>query len=75
MLGAISSMILIMILAAYGSFKAFYMFNRMNPNISRVSLLRDMSDGEIFKPQEFGFDFAFGIGSHLNESFGYYTVK
>lgn len=37
--------------------------------------MRDMSDGTIFQPQETGFDFAFGLNSQLDPSYGYFTVR
>ncbi|CDW87303.1 UNKNOWN [Stylonychia lemnae] len=75
MIGAVSSLMLIMLLLSYGVFKAVFMFNRMNPSVQKVSLLRDMSDGLIFKPQDLGFDFAFGLSQNLEPSIGYFTVR
>ncbi|CDW76970.1 UNKNOWN [Stylonychia lemnae] len=38
-------------------------------------LLGDMQDGLGFRPQEQGFDFAFGLNKDLDSSIGYFTVR
>jgi hypothetical protein len=60
------------ILVAYTSFKTYVLFNRVNPNISKAEFIRDLDKEGPFKPYDFGFDFAFGIGSQLDPSIGYY---
>ncbi len=75
MLGASVSFLLILILVGFSIFKAYNLFKLVNPDISKVSLMRDMSDGTIFKPQEYGFDFAFGLTTDLDPRMGHFTVK
>ncbi|CDW90251.1 UNKNOWN [Stylonychia lemnae] len=75
LLGASVSFFLIVVLLGFSIFKAYYLFSRFNPEVSKVSLLRDMSDGEIFQPQDSGFDFAFGLNSELDPRIGYFTVR
>ncbi|CDW89821.1 UNKNOWN [Stylonychia lemnae] len=43
-----------MVLLGFGIFKAYYLFMKYDANISKVSQIRSMSDGLVFKPQEFG---------------------
>eukprot|EP00347_Sterkiella_histriomuscorum_P019663 403340763 len=74
-LGAAVSFVLIAILLGFGIFKAFYLFSRYNPEITKISLLRDMSLGEIFDPTSSDFDFAFGLNNELDPSIGYFTAK
>lgn len=50
LLGAFVSFILILVLTGYGTFKAYYLFSRFNPEITKISLLKDMSLGEVFDP-------------------------
>eukprot|EP00347_Sterkiella_histriomuscorum_P023730 403333580 len=75
LLGAVVSFILILVLTGYGVFKAYYLFSRFNPEITKISLLRDMSLGEVFDPTSSDFDFAFGLNSDLDKSIGYFTVR
>lgn len=42
------------------------MYLRENPTLSKLSLMRDIASKEATKPQDFGFDFAFGLGSDLD---------
>ncbi|CDW82837.1 UNKNOWN [Stylonychia lemnae] len=62
-------------LSGYGVFRAYYLYMKFDANISTISLIRSMNDGQIYKPQELGFDFAFGVSSELDPSIGYFTVK
>lgn len=48
--GASMSYLLVMVLLGFGIFKAFYLFNRYNPEIYKVSFKRDMTDGFVFRP-------------------------
>lgn len=75
LLGAAVSFVLILILLGFGIFKAYYLFSRFNPEVTKISLLRDMSLGEIFDPAETDFDFAFGLNTPLDPTIGYFTVR
>lgn len=75
LLGASVSFILILILLGFGIFKAYYLFSRFNPEVTKISLLRDMSLGEVFDPKETDFDFAFGLNSELDPTIGHFTVR
>ncbi|CDW82531.1 UNKNOWN [Stylonychia lemnae] len=44
LIGAIVSTLLICILIGFGVFKALYLFNRINPEVAKVSLLRDITN-------------------------------
>ncbi|CDW87806.1 UNKNOWN [Stylonychia lemnae] len=68
-------MILLMMLMGFGLFKGSYLYMKLDANISKISLIRTMNDGQIYKPQELGFDFAFGVSSELDPSIGHFTVK
>ncbi|CDW88099.1 accessory gland protein [Stylonychia lemnae] len=74
-LGASVSFILILLLLGFSIFKTIYFFSRFNPDLSKVTLMRDMRSSESYRPQETGFDFAFGLNSDLDPRIGYFTVK
>lgn len=57
---------LVLILLGFGIFKFYNMYLRENPTLSKLSLMRDIASKEATKPQDFGFDFAFGLGSDLD---------
>jgi hypothetical protein len=59
--GAAISSVLIVILLAYTSYRIYYLVNRNNPTISKTTFIRDPSQEEEFRPQDLGFDFAFGL--------------
>lgn len=48
------------------------MFNRINPDSSKKSFLRDLNVAENFRPQDSGFDFAFSTGLDLDDTI--YTI-
>ena len=50
MFGAFVSSILIIILLAFFIFKAYNMFKYIDPQITKVSLVRDMNDGFVYQP-------------------------
>ncbi len=64
-----------MILLAFTGYKLFYLANRFNPNVNKITLIRSADDEVAFKPQEGGFDFAFGMKKPLDPSYGYFTVN
>jgi hypothetical protein len=60
----------LLILAAYSCYKSIILFNKINPDISKKGLLRDLDAEGPFKPQDYGFDFAFGLSKSLDPSYG-----
>ena len=74
-LGAIVSIIIIMILTSFGFFKAQNLINRVNMDVTKIQLMRDMSEGLLLKPSVLGFDFAFGLNHAIEPSIGHFTVK
>ena len=59
----------------YTTFRLHYMVNRMAPTIAKTTLIREPNADEPFKPQETGFDFAFGLGKPIDASYGFMTAK
>jgi hypothetical protein len=60
--GALTSLFVLGVLLAYTAYRSYVLFNRINPDISKKGLMRDLNSEEPFRPQDFGFDLAFGIG-------------
>lgn len=75
MLGASVSFVLMLVLIGYGIFKTTYLFSRFNPEITKISLLKDMSLGEVFDVSESDFYFAWGLTTPLDPTIGYFTVR
>ena len=73
--GASISSVLIVILLAYTSYRIYYLVNRNNPTISKTTFIRDPSQEEEFRPQDLGFDFAFGLEKALEPSVGHFTLR
>jgi hypothetical protein len=72
--GALTSIWVIVILIAYIVYKSYILFNRINPNVDKKGLIRNLDIEDPFNPQDNGFDFSFGIKEPLDPSIGYYTV-
>jgi hypothetical protein len=50
------------------------MFNKWNPDVTKATGIRDPSEEFVTRPQDEGFDFAFGLKNPLPASIGYFTV-
>ena len=74
-MGASISWIIVFIMLAYTAFRGYYLVNRLSPGIAKTSLIRPPEDDIAFKPQETGFDFAFGLGKPLDPTLGHFSVK
>lgn len=74
-LGASVSSVLIVILLIYSAYRVFYLVNRYNPTVSKTTLIRGPEDDLPFKPQEYGFDFAFGLERKLDPDYGFFTLR
>ncbi|CDW71429.1 UNKNOWN [Stylonychia lemnae] len=73
--GAAISLVLMIVLLAFGIYKFVYLVNRWNPNVIKTSFLRDLKEEPAFRPQDLGFDFAFGIGEDIPANIGGFTVR
>ena len=60
--GAVVSILITALLLAFSIYKLYVLVNRQDTNISKSSLMRDLKSEPAFRPQDYGFDFAFGIG-------------
>jgi len=47
----------------------------MAPSIAKTTLIREPNADAPFKPQETGFDFAFGLAKPIDASYGFMTAK
>ena len=74
MLGASVSFILIIIISVYASSKLYGTLLRLDPDVSKVSFIRLPTEEDFYKPQLDSFDFAFGLKTHLDPSYGYISV-
>jgi len=64
-----------LLLTAYSLYTLYYMINRLSPSITKTTMIRPSDEEEPFRPQDVGFDFAFGLGSDLDPSIGFFTAK
>ena len=72
--GAIASIFVIAVLAAFSFYRVFIFLNRINPSVSKQGFFRDLNQEPLYRPQDYGFDIAFGIGAPLDPKYGYYTA-
>jgi hypothetical protein len=75
MIGATLTWLISFLVFAYGAYRLFYLVNRFNPSITKTTLIKSSNEDLPFKPQETGFDFAFGLDGKLNASIGNFTVR
>ncbi len=51
------------------------MVTRQDPDVTKTTGIRAPEDEEAFRPQDAGFDFAFGLKKLLDPAIGYFTVQ
>lgn len=73
--GAFVSLLLIFILSAYAIYRGVILINKMNPEVSKKSFLRDLNLAGEFHPADSGFNFAFQTTKPIDTSIAYFTVK
>jgi hypothetical protein len=59
-------MLLILVLGAYLSFRAFVLFAREGTKVNKSGFILDLNNAGNFTPQSMGFDFAFGTQKYLD---------
>ena len=59
----------------YMSYRLYYMANRYNPTVSKATLIKKDGFDIPFRPQDYGFTFAFGLKNTLDPSYGYFTAN
>ena len=75
MFGASISWVLRIVITAYLIYKFIVLVTRQNPDVTKTTGIRPPEDEEPFRPQEQGFDFAFGLRNYLDPSIGFFTVQ
>lgn len=74
-IGATLSWAILAVMAAYSIYRLYYMITLQNPTISKTSLIKTLEEDVPWKPQDTGFDFAFGLNSPIDPSYGFFTAK
>ena len=75
MFGASISWVLRIVITAYLIYKFIVLVTRQDAGVTKTTGIRRSEDEEPFRPQEKGFDFAFGLRNYLDPSIGYFTVQ
>lgn len=73
--GATVSTFIAFVMLAFSTFRFIQFVTRYDPAISMTSSRRKPSEDPVFRPQESGFEFAFGLSKPLSPSVGYFTVE
>eukprot|EP00347_Sterkiella_histriomuscorum_P023757 403333491 len=73
--GAFASVLIIFMILAFSVFRSIVLFTRNDPNISKASFQQDLNTAGKYKPYEYGFDLAFGVGVPLDAKYGSYQIR
>jgi hypothetical protein len=69
--GAVISLIVLLAMVAFSSYKFSVFVNRQDPDVSRQTFLRNLDEkDEELTPSKFGLELAFGIGKPLPPEYG-----
>jgi hypothetical protein len=74
MFGASISWILRIVITAYLAYKFYILVARQDPDVTKSTGIRAPDEEVPFRPQDQGFDFAFGLKAPLDPSIGFFTV-
>lgn len=69
------TVVLIGVLISFTALQFVQVFHRTNPTVSRTTMLLPTGDDSGYRPQDFGFDFSFGLKNPLDPTIGYFTAK
>ena len=60
---------------AYSLSRLQHLITRQDPVLTKKNFIRDLSGAPPFTPNEYGFDFAFGLNNPLDPSIGTYSAN
>lgn len=63
------------VLLAYTAYRLYYLAERYNPTVQKITLMRSPDEDLPFRPQDYGFDFSYGLVNQLDPSYGFFTAK
>lgn len=73
--GAIVSLLVLMTMTAFLSSKLLILFNKSNPNVSKQNYIMDLDKAPVVNPQDYGFEFAFGLNKSFDSTIGSLNVN
>jgi hypothetical protein len=73
--GAMASLVVILTLLAFATYRIIILVTRDNPNVSKQSFMRDLDAVEPLLPADYGYNLAFGLAKPMDPLFGRYLVN
>jgi hypothetical protein len=70
--GASVSIVVFGVILAYALYRTIILVNLDDTKVSKKSFMRDLDEFPPFKPQDLGFEMAFGIRETLDPSIGFF---
>ena len=70
-----ASLVVILTLLAFATYRMIIMVTRDNPNVSKQSFMRDLDAEDALIPADYGYNMAFGLPKLMDPSFGRYLVN
>jgi len=73
--GAFVTMIILLAVAAFSTYKTYRLMNRINPDMSTLSQVRNLNDLDMVSFQEYDFDIAFRTWNDFDASYGFFELN
>lgn len=68
-------MLVMFLMVAFSVYRLIIFVNKDDPSVSKQSFMRNLDQEGPLAPNDFGFDIAFGLGTPLDRSLGFYTTN
>ena len=73
--GAMASLVVIVTLLAFATYRTIILVTRNDPNVSKQSYMRDLDGADPLLPADYGYNLAFGLPKPIDPSYGRYLVN
>jgi hypothetical protein len=73
--GAWVTVLILMTVFAFSAYKTFRLFNRVNPDMATLNMIRDLSEEDVVRAQDYGFDIAFKVWGDLDPAYGNFVFN
>ena len=73
--GAIVSIIVLLVILAFGIYRCIAFVNKQDPSLSKQSFMRDLDSEGPMLPSKYGFNIGFGLKREIDPRYGSFNVN
>ena len=72
--GAVVSVVVLLVIFAFSIYRCITFINRLDPNLSKQSFMRDLDSEGPLLPSKYGFNIGFGLKRDIDPTYGRFIV-